>query len=241
MTGIGWRPTAPARADALLARLAGLEAEEQRRRRVLLLAGTAAVALHALLLVLAPRPDGATIVAPLPLRRFELAPVPELVEPPPKAERPPIEFRPEIPVPDPTPDGPEIVREEAPLPPIELELDGEVILLPAPPAPTAPAEGGDRVYGPADADVVPPVRLFSPDPVYPKPALLAKKEATVQLDAFVDAHGAVTSLRALTHHGFGLEQAALDAVRTWRFAPATRHGEPVAVRYRLSIQFRITR
>ncbi|MBP9899303.1 MAG: energy transducer TonB, partial [Gemmatimonadales bacterium] len=37
--------------------------------------------------------------------------------------------------------------------------------------------------------------------------------------------------------GFGLEQSALDAIGSWRFAPA-RYGErPVAVYYRWNILF----
>ena len=35
-----------------------------------------------------------------------------------------------------------------------------------------------------------------------------------------------------------LDQAALDAVSVWRFKPATLHGKPVAVYYRLTINFK---
>jgi periplasmic protein TonB len=37
----------------------------------------------------------------------------------------------------------------------------------------------------------------------------------------------------------GLDQAALDAVRQWKFEPATRAGEPVDVYYNLTVNFRL--
>jgi periplasmic protein TonB len=36
-----------------------------------------------------------------------------------------------------------------------------------------------------------------------------------------------------------LDQAALDAVRRWRFSPATRGGKPVEWTARLPIRFRL--
>ena len=35
----------------------------------------------------------------------------------------------------------------------------------------------------------------------------------------------------------GLDAAAVSAVETWRFTPATLDGEPVAVIYSLTVQF----
>jgi TonB family protein len=37
--------------------------------------------------------------------------------------------------------------------------------------------------------------------------------------------------------GYGLEQRAIDAVRQWRFAPATRKGAPVDVLVEIAVEF----
>ncbi len=37
----------------------------------------------------------------------------------------------------------------------------------------------------------------------------------------------------------GLDQAAVDAIKKWRFEPATLHGKPVAVYYNLTVNFRL--
>ena len=36
---------------------------------------------------------------------------------------------------------------------------------------------------------------------------------------------------------FGITEAALEAVRTWRFRPATQKGRPVTVHHRVSLRF----
>ena len=38
----------------------------------------------------------------------------------------------------------------------------------------------------------------------------------------------------------GLEEAAMEAAREWRFEPATCNGKPVAVLYSLTVRFTLT-
>jgi TonB family protein len=59
------------------------------------------------------------------------------------------------------------------------------------------------------------------------------------VDIVVDATGRVIDARVPGHFGYGLEDAAIDTVRRTRFHPAERHGEPVAVRMRWTMQFRL--
>jgi outer membrane biosynthesis protein TonB len=47
------------------------------------------------------------------------------------------------------------------------------------------------------------------------------------------------SARALTRAGYGLDAAALQGIRGYRFSPAMRAGRPVAVRMRWIVQFRL--
>jgi TonB family protein len=39
----------------------------------------------------------------------------------------------------------------------------------------------------------------------------------------------------------GLDQSAMDAVKTWRFKPATLHGQPVKVYFNLTVNFTLQR
>jgi len=238
MTRNGWSYGAGtamgARGDALLDRLHDLELEEERRRRLLLVGVTAAVALHALLLAVAPLPEGETITIPVALDRYVLAPTPRFAPPP--AAAPPEVAPParRVPMPDPTPEAPEpLPRPAEALPTLAFAPDDSLVGIPAPPPDETPTI---LVVG---RDVSPPARLFAPPPLYPRAALLARREATVELEAILDESGRVTSLRALTGHGFGFEEAAVAAVEQWRFRPSTRDGRPVPVLYRLSVTFTI--
>lgn len=60
--------------------------------------------------------------------------------------------------------------------------------------------------------------------------------ASVVLELEIDASGAVTSTRVVLGAS-PFAEAATDAARTWRFAPARLDGRPVAVRIRYTVQF----
>ncbi len=76
-------------------------------------------------------------------------------------------------------------------------------------------------------------------PSYPEAARAAGVEGDVRLEIVVDASGAVESARVLSGMGRGLDEAALAAMRQFRFAPATLAGRAVRVRMRWSMQFRL--
>ncbi|MGH7328474.1 MAG: energy transducer TonB, partial [Polyangiaceae bacterium] len=76
-------------------------------------------------------------------------------------------------------------------------------------------------------------------PAYPAEAREADVEADVPLEIVVDASGNVKSARPTEHAGYGLEDAAITAVRRYRFSPAERGGHPVAVRMRWVVAFRL--
>jgi TonB family protein len=52
-----------------------------------------------------------------------------------------------------------------------------------------------------------------------------------------DKSGIVRDVKVLKPLPFGLDQAAVDAVRQWRFAPATVNGEPLDVIFQMIIGF----
>lgn len=102
---------------------------------------------------------------------------------------------------------------------------------------TESASGGDA-FGERDVSV--PARLLSSSPlVYPPAARQAEIEIDFPVEIVVDVQGRVISARAVTHAGYGLDEAALRAIRAYRFSPAQRAGRPVGVRMRWTVQFRL--
>jgi len=76
-------------------------------------------------------------------------------------------------------------------------------------------------------------------PAYPESARADGIEADVPLELVVSPAGTVESARVLRPAGHGLDQAALDAVRAYRFTPATKDGHAVRVRMQWLVQFRL--
>jgi TonB family protein len=88
-------------------------------------------------------------------------------------------------------------------------------------------------------DVKAPVVISRVEPLYPEVARKARIAGIVILETIIDTNGNVREARVLKPLPFGLDQAALDAVRQWKFRPGTRHGEPVDVLFNLTINFRL--
>ena len=96
----------------------------------------------------------------------------------------------------------------------------------------------ERVYR-LDPAVSPPVAIARPAPPYPELARRLRREGAVMLEAIIDASGKVVDARVLTDPGFGVSEAALAAVRTWRYQPATLDGRPVSVYLTVTVTFRL--
>ena len=77
-------------------------------------------------------------------------------------------------------------------------------------------------------------------PVYPEEALSAGLEGLVVLEAIVDEQGRVGhDIKVVRRLGHGFDEAAVAAVRQWRFRPATRDGKPIKVRRIFPILFQL--
>ena len=87
--------------------------------------------------------------------------------------------------------------------------------------------------------IAPPRLTNSPDPEYSDQARGMKYESEVILAGTVDPEGVFTDLCTLVPAGMGLDVKAIDAVKKWRFKPATLNGEPVAVRINVEVDFRL--
>jgi protein TonB len=64
-------------------------------------------------------------------------------------------------------------------------------------------------------------------------------QGTVIVEAIIDKSGAVTAVRVLKPLPMGLDNAAAEAVKKWRFKPATLNGRPVAVYFVLTVNFQL--
>jgi protein TonB len=105
------------------------------------------------------------------------------------------------------------------------------------------AAGGDAPGDDAPApeqSVSAPARLLrGVTPSYPLDARAQGVEADVPMELVVSRAGAVESARVLSHAGFGFDEAALAAIRGYRFSPASRDGRVTSVRMRWTMQFRL--
>lgn len=91
-----------------------------------------------------------------------------------------------------------------------------------------------------EALVAVPAKLVASVPAaYPPDARNADEEADVPLEIVVDVSGHVVEARASKAVGLGFEKSALAAIRGYRFSPASRDGQAVAVRMKWVVQFRL--
>ncbi len=84
-----------------------------------------------------------------------------------------------------------------------------------------------------------PRAIDTPDPEYSEEARKAKYQGTVVLWLIVDPNGRPHDLKVSRSLGMGLDQKAIEAVRRWRFEPATKDGKPVAVQINVEVNFRL--
>jgi TonB family protein len=87
--------------------------------------------------------------------------------------------------------------------------------------------------------VTPPQPTYSPDPEYSEEGRRDKYMSIVRIAGTVDPQGSFTDLCVTQAGGAGLDEKAMEAVKTWKFEPATLQGEPVAVRVNVEVSFRL--
>ena len=84
--------------------------------------------------------------------------------------------------------------------------------------------------------IKPPQLISSVLPVYPAMARETGIEGDVVVDTTVDATGNVTSMKVISGPPV-LRQAALDALRRWKYEPSKLDGQPVPVQMTVTIKF----
>ncbi len=90
---------------------------------------------------------------------------------------------------------------------------------------------------PIGGDVKQARLLKSVPPIYPATARSEHISGVVKIDALIDATGNVSTVKIISGPGL-LHQAALEAVKQWKYEPAQLDGKATAVHLTVSVQFR---
>lgn len=158
---------------------------------------------------------------------------PKAVPPPEPSPPPPPEKKPEPtpkPKPKPLPKAPPSERavkapEPEPTPPPPVETPAVETPAPAPTIMPPRAEAGQRA---------------NPAPVYPTLSRRLREQGTVTLDILIRADGSVGEIKLKTSSGFKrLDDAAITAVKRWRYDPATQGGKAIDYWYELPLEFNL--
>jgi periplasmic protein TonB len=110
---------------------------------------------------------------------------------------------------------------------------GRLLQLDPPPPPPAPAP--TTPYRPGTL-IRQPVKLVDVSPVYPDSARTARIEGVVIIEAVIGPTGDVREARVLRSRPL-LDEAALTAVRQWKFTPTLLNGVPVPVVMTVTVNF----
>jgi protein TonB len=122
--------------------------------------------------------------------------------------------------------------------------------------PTSPEGAGDGPTGPRDGpnetdgagtrpvrpggDIKAPIRMVYVAPVYPDIARAAGVSAIVVVECTIDPTGHVADARVVTGHPL-LDEAALSAVRQWRYTATRLNGVPIPVLMTVTVRFTASR
>lgn len=103
-----------------------------------------------------------------------------------------------------------------------------------------------RAFEPANEASEAPIRKEASvsnlvKPQYTRAALRAGIEGKITLLVSIDEEGRVTQVKLLKGLGFGLDEAAIEAVRSWHYSPATVNGRAVASTKRERVSFVLER
>ncbi len=176
-------------------------------------------------------------IEPPKLQGVLIAPEPKITPPPPKAE-------PEPQKPQPKPKQPPLKPQPKPTqktpPPVAKAAAAAPVVAPSKTvsqkaATSSPAKTAEPTTQLPSADAA---GLNNKAPVYPMLSRKRKEQGTVWLLLLVSKEGLVTELKLKKTSGFDrLDQAALQAVKKWKFQPARKQGQAIDYWYELPLKF----
>jgi TonB family protein len=99
---------------------------------------------------------------------------------------------------------------------------------------------GGGAFRPGTGGVGYPSCLYCPEPQYSEDARKAKFQGIVVLQVIIQPDGHATNIQVVKGAGLGLDEKAIEAVKTWRFKPAVGpNGTPVATITPIEVNFRL--
>jgi TonB family protein len=87
--------------------------------------------------------------------------------------------------------------------------------------------------------VTPPRAVYSPQPEYSEQARKAHFQGVCTLGIIVEKDGHPSHIRVLKGLGMGLDENAIEAVKSWKFEPAMKDGNPVRVEIAVEVSFHL--
>jgi TonB family protein len=102
--------------------------------------------------------------------------------------------------------------------------------------PAAPAP--PPVERPIGGKVKEPTLISSMPPLYPSAAKVQKVDGDVKIDALIGINGRVTSTKVISGPTL-LRDPAVDAVKHWKYQPATLNGQAVPMHMTVTVQFKL--
>lgn len=108
----------------------------------------------------------------------------------------------------------------------------------APPAASSPILAAPEVFAVGNG-VTAPVPIYKPEPPYTKAARDVKIQGVVVLSLIIGADGAVKDATIIESLDQGLDQNAVNTIKTWKFNPAMKDGKPVPCKVMVEVSFKI--
>lgn len=104
--------------------------------------------------------------------------------------------------------------------------------------PLSAANSHSAPIGPGSPQVTQPRLISSVQPSYPAVAMQMRTQGDVVIKAQIDANGKVAGMKVVSGSAL-LQQAALDALRQWKYQPSRLDGQPVPAEILVTIRFRL--
>jgi len=101
----------------------------------------------------------------------------------------------------------------------------------------APPSASNNPVSRKGAGVSPPKPVVTPEPKFTEVARKAKLSGVVTLELVVDNTGRPIDVHIVDPMGCGLDAEAVHTMETWRFEPAKKDGDPVAVKIAVEMDF----
>ncbi|MGA3053656.1 MAG: TonB family protein [Candidatus Korobacteraceae bacterium] len=96
-----------------------------------------------------------------------------------------------------------------------------------------------KYYLKPEGSVKPPQVVEAPQPVATERHSGKVHYEQAMLRVAVNEYGTVDRVEVVKKVGYGLDEKAVQAVKAWKFKPATQHGRPVPVQVYVQVKFRL--